>query len=72
MWYLEALVPGLSGDASARDYGKVSTEPKAVGHHFGLLTPVDQQAVKEVVLSGEMSLSNRDHISFLLPSAGGI
>lgn len=34
--------------------------------------PVDQQAVKEVVLSGEVSLSNRDHVRFLLPSAGGI
>ena len=72
MWYLETLVPGLSGDASTRDYSKGSTEPKAMGHHFGLLTPMDQQAMKEVILSGEMSLYNHDHISLLLLNVGGI
>lgn len=72
MWCLETLVPGLSGDASTRDYSKVSTEPKAVAHHFGLLTPVDQQAMKEVILSGEVSLSRHDRVSLLLLSVGGL
>ena len=55
-------------DASNGEYSKDSTEPKAMPR---LLTLVDQQAVKEVILAGVMGLYNLYQISLLLLYVGG-